>query len=86
MSQVVPVDSNSSKLYLLVANAHLGTGAVILASQVTQCVLNNLVDQVAAGSQVCLLAVLGSLLGSREHCSSLEEVPHSLLHCFFLLL
>ena len=77
---------NSSKLCLLVLHAHLGIRAIILASEILQYVSEDLVDQVAAGSQVCLLAVLSRLVGSTEHCSSLEEVPHHLLHCFFLLL
>ena len=68
-----------------VAYADLRTRTVILASQGQQSLPNNLVDQVAAGGQICLLSTLGGLVGSTEHCSCLEKMPYSLLHSFLLL-
>lgn len=77
---------NLTDVHMVVVPAHLGTRAVIHASESQQHILDNQVDQAAAGSQICLLTILSSLVGSTEHCSSLEQVPDSLLHCFLLLL
>ena len=45
-----------------------------------------MVDQAAAGSQVCLLPIARCLVSSREHSCSLEQVPHSLMRGLLLLL
>lgn len=68
------------------AVADLGPRLVTASSQAHQDVMDDLLDHVAAVSQVLLLSVLGGLSGSVKDSHSLEEVADSHLNRAPLLL